>query len=116
MTLFDIFCSSLILIGVFFTLTGCVGIYKFHDIYTRLHAASKGTTFGFAFIVIGAALILGQPTDIAKALLAVIFQFITAPIAGHMIARVAIQKGLKPIESPTEEEKTVDAIPRLETD
>lgn len=90
-------------IGLFFVITAAIGVVKFKDVYARLHAASKGGTFGFAFIVLGAALMHGDPTSLTKAFLAIIFQFSTAPIAGHMIARVALQKGIKPIANPEEE-------------
>lgn len=95
----DYFFILLIFIGVFFVLTGAMGILKFKDPYTRLHAASKGTTFGFAFIVMGAAFLSGNASDIGKALVAVIFQFSTTPIAAHMIARLAIRKGIHPVRN-----------------
>lgn len=83
--------------GLAFMLIAGIGVFRFPDVYTRLHAVSKGTTFGFMFVVMGAALLLGNSTDIAKAMLAILFQFMTAPTAAHMIGRVAIKKGLKPV-------------------
>lgn len=91
---------ALIFVGLFFLLTAALGMVKLPDLYTRLHAASKGTTFGFSFVVIGSAILLGEPSDIAKALLAVLFQFLTAPIGAHMIARVAVQKGIRHVVNP----------------
>lgn len=92
-----IFC---LFFGAFFILTAAVGIVRFKDTYTRLHAASKGSTFGFCFMVLGAALLLGGEDNFAKAILAIAFQFLTAPVGAHMIARVAIRKGLRPICNP----------------
>lgn len=83
--------------GLFFVLTAGVGIMRMPDLYIRLHAASKATTFGFAFIVTGAALLTGDPTNLAKAFIALIFQFVTTPIAAHMVARVALRRGIVPI-------------------
>jgi multicomponent Na+:H+ antiporter subunit G len=91
-------------VGVFFVLVAAIGLLRFPDIYTRLHAASKGVTFGFIFVVLGAAILLEKTgTDLAKVLLAILFQFIAAPVVGHMIARVAIRKGIRPIKNPAGE-------------
>ncbi len=92
---------GLMFIGLFFVFVAAVGIVRFPDIYTRLHAATKGVTFGFAFLIMGAAMLLQKgPDDIAKAVLAIIFQLLVAPIAGHMIARVAVRKGIRPVKNP----------------
>lgn len=88
---------GMLFFGLAFMLIAGIGVFRFPDVYTRLHAVSKGTTFGFMFVVMGAALLLGNSTDIAKAMLAILFQFMTAPTAAHMIGRVAIKKGLKPV-------------------
>lgn len=88
---------GMLFFGLAFMMIAGIGVYRFPDMYTRLHAISKGTTFGFMFVVMGAALLLGGSTDIAKALLAILFQFMTAPTAAHMIGRVAIKKGIKPV-------------------
>lgn len=88
-----------LLIGLFFVITAAVGVLKFKDVYTRLHAASKAGTFGFGFIIIGVAISTGTDTDIAKAFMAVVFQFLTTPVSAHMIARTAVQKGLRPVRN-----------------
>lgn len=96
----DILGHGLILFGLFFLLTACIGIVKFPDVYTRLHAASKGTTFGFAGVILGVAILLGEPMGITKALVAIVFQFVTTPVACHMIARVALKRGVIPVTEP----------------
>lgn len=106
--LFDYFFIGLMFFGLFFIATAAVGVYRFKDLYTRLHATSKGVTFGFGALVIGVAFLLGTPGDITKAFLAVSFQFLTAPVAAHMIARVALRKGVKPIRNPEGEPMDLD--------
>lgn len=93
----DIVFILMLMTGTFFVITAAWGLVKFPDIYTRLHAVSKASTFGFAFIVLAVAFRMGTATDITKAVTAVVFQFVTTPIAAHMIARVAIQRGIKPL-------------------
>ncbi len=97
---FDYFFIALMFFGLFFIATAAVGVYRFKDLYTRLHATSKGVTFGFAALVVGVAFLLGDQGDIAKALLAVSFQFLTAPVAAHMIGRAALRKGVRPVRNP----------------
>lgn len=96
-------CYALIFIGLFFFVTGAIGVVRFQDLYLRLHAASKAGTFGFGFIVLGMALMTflhePNPAALTKAILAIIFQFATAPVAAHVVAKVAIAKGLKPLGS-----------------
>jgi len=105
----SILCIALIFAGLFFVLTGTIGVLKFKDLYTRMHAISKGTTFGFMFVLIGCAGLMGTPMDMGKALLAILFQFLTAPIASHMVGRVAMKKGIRPISSPDDEAPGVPA-------
>ena len=88
---------ALMFIGLFFILTASLGIWRFPDVYTRLHAASKGTTFGFGFIILGAAFLSGDPLNIAKAFLAISFLFLEASVSAHMMANIALKKGHQPV-------------------
>jgi len=92
-------------IGVFFSLLAGVGLLRFPDVYTRLHAGTKCTTFGSIFLC-GSVIILGLKmwylgsTDgyilaihTAGALVAIL---ITNPTGAHAIARAAHRSGVKP--------------------
>ncbi|SHF67061.1 monovalent cation/H(+) antiporter subunit G [Ornithinibacillus halophilus] len=89
----------LLLFGSFFILSGSVGIIRFPDIYTRLHAATKASTLGLAGILIGAFIFLYLEHSIlsGKLLLALLFILMTAPISAHMISRAAHKVGVKPV-------------------
>lgn len=93
-------CIGFMFIGLFFMLTAALGVLRFPDVYCRIHAASKAATFGFGFMVLGMAFLIGTQTDIMKAMVAVTFQFLTAPIGGHLLARVALARGIKPARDP----------------
>ncbi|GAB3050572.1 monovalent cation/H(+) antiporter subunit G [Virgibacillus ainsalahensis] len=88
-----------ILIGTFFVLSAAIGIVRFPDIYTRLHAATKAATLGVATILIGAFLFLYLTESIVsgKLLLAIGFILLTSPVAAHVLGRAAHAKGIKPI-------------------
>ncbi|MGY0694306.1 monovalent cation/H(+) antiporter subunit G [Virgibacillus sp. FSP13] len=89
----------LILAGSFFMLSGSIGVIRFPDVYTRLHAATKASTLGISGILIGAFLFLYVEHSLVsgKLLLAIVFTLITAPVSGHMISRAAHRSGVKPV-------------------
>lgn len=95
----NIVISLFILSGTFFLLSSSIGVVRFPDVYTRLHAATKASTLGIAGILIGAFLYLYVSHSIVsgKLLLAIVFTMLTAPVAGHMISRAAHQNGVKPV-------------------
>lgn len=89
----------LLLSGTFFILSSSIGIVRFPDVYTRLHAATKASTLGIAGILIGAFVFLYVSHEIVsgKLLLAIVFTLITAPVSAHVISRAAHRNGVKPI-------------------
>ncbi len=89
----------LLLAGTFFILSSSIGINRFPDVYTRLHAATKASTLGIAGILIGAFLFLYVSESIisGKLLLAILFILLTNPVSGHMISRAAHKAGVKPV-------------------
>jgi multicomponent Na+:H+ antiporter subunit G len=89
--------SILLIIGTFFILSGSIGIIRFPDVYTRLHAATKASTLGVASILIGAFIYMAYDEHIisGKLILGIIFVLLTAPVSGHMISRAAHRSGVK---------------------
>lgn len=89
----------LILAGTFLILSSAIGMVRFPDLYTRLHAATKGPTLGIACVLTGAFLFLYVTESIVsgKLLLAIVFILLTSPVAAHMLGRAAHSQGIKPI-------------------
>jgi multicomponent Na+:H+ antiporter subunit G len=83
-------------LGLFFLFVGTLGVLRFEDVYLRIQAASKNLTFGLGFLLPGVALLAGDGGALAKAFVIVAFQFLTAPIAAHMMARSALRRGIQP--------------------
>lgn len=94
--IFDIVICLFLLSGAFFLVSGSIGILRFPDVYTRLHAATKSSTLGVAGIMIGAFLFLYVENGIVsgKLLLGIFFVLLTAPVSGHMISRAAYRAGV----------------------
>ena len=82
-------CVALVLFGVFFLVMGAVGVLRFPDFYTRMHAAGKCDTLGTLLIVIGIALYLGPTLGALKVIAIAVFIFMTSPTATHAIAKAA---------------------------
>jgi multicomponent Na+:H+ antiporter subunit G len=79
--------SILILSGAFFILVAAVGILRFKDLYGRLHATTKATSFGLLLLLVGVSLFFNLFPVYVKALLIILFIYLTAPLAAHSIAK-----------------------------
>jgi multicomponent Na+:H+ antiporter subunit G len=88
--------GSIILLsfGVLFLLLGALGILRFPDCYTRMHAAGKCDTLGALLVVSGLAVEHGVSLESAKILFIAVFIFLTSPTATHAIARAARRREL----------------------
>lgn len=105
---FNFFIYILLMIGVFFNILGGFGLLRFPDVYTRLHAGTKCTTFGSIFIT-GSVIILGLKMwylgNIDGSILAIhtagalVAILLTNPTGAHAIARAAHKSGVKPVDA-----------------
>ena len=102
MGIIDIIICICLGIGLFFNLIGVIGLLRFPDVYTRLHAETKTTTFGSIFLgiaVIIYALTQGLPALAVHAAIAVIVLAFTNATGSHAIARAANEAGIKPVQT-----------------
>jgi multicomponent Na+:H+ antiporter subunit G len=86
----------LILVGVVITLFSSLGVIRLPDVYTRAHATTKSATLGVLFILVGAFvyfLFIHNHVSV-RLLMGVVFVFLTAPVAGHLIIRSAHRSGV----------------------
>jgi multicomponent Na+:H+ antiporter subunit G len=92
-----------ILLGAFFVLTAAIGLVRFPDLYSRLHASSKLITLGSAGIFIGVGLEFAQTEALSRLAAVLLFQFLTTPLSAYLIAQAAYLRGLEPLlEGPDE--------------
>jgi len=102
----DIIVYIFLAIGVFFILLAGLGLLRFPDVYTRLHAGTKCTTFGSIFLC-GSIILLGikiwfwgntdGSTLVIHSAAALIAILITNPTGAHALARAAHRSGVKPV-------------------
>ncbi len=110
--IFDIIIYVLIGIGIFFNVLAGIGLLRFPDVYTRLHAGTKCTTFGSIFLI-GSVVLIGlkmwweQDTNgsvlALHSALALIAILLTNPVGAHAIARAAHRSGVKPAQAVIDE-------------
>ncbi len=92
----DYIAGVLLIIGAFFTLVAAVGVVRFPDLYTRMHAASKTGTVGSGVMLLAIAVHSGQFDVVTRAIAGVVFFLLTAPLAAHLLARAAYCTGVRP--------------------
>lgn len=82
-------------LGCFFMLSGAVGLLRFPDFYTRMHAAGMTDTLATFLIVGGLMLLAGWSLALLKLGLILLFIFFTSPTASHALARAAQHSELR---------------------
>lgn len=97
----DVAACVLLCAGSFFLLTGAVGILRFPDFFSRLHAAGKTDSFAQALIMLGLLCLVHRfpeigPGAAVRLVLIVLFIAATAPVATHAITKAAQLDGLQP--------------------
>ncbi|MBO8126089.1 MAG: Na+/H+ antiporter subunit G [Firmicutes bacterium] len=101
-SLSELLTSFFILFGLFFVLTGSIGLIRFPDVYTRLHAPTKSATLGVFGILIASIIHQASHGFLGiKEILTTVFLFLTAPVGAHMIARAAYLTGVQPAQQST---------------
>ncbi len=96
-------------IGLLFNTLGIIGLIRFPDVYTRLHASTKATTFGTIFtglaIVVFAIYTFLSSNEsqylmlIFHVVIAIFALAITNAAGSHAIAKAAMQSGYKPVQA-----------------
>lgn len=83
----------LVLIGGLLCVTAAIGLLRFHDVPTRLHAATKPQVLGLILICIAIALALRSWQVVAFIVPIVMIQLASAPLSAHMVGRQAYRNG-----------------------
>lgn len=86
----------LLLLGAGFFLAGTLGLLRFPDIFTRLHALTKADNVGLGLIVAGLVLQAESLAVMGKLLLIWLLVLLASASVAHLVARTALRKGIKP--------------------
>lgn len=97
MTPIDWLSGLLVLVGAGFGVIGAIGVLRFPDLFTRMHAAGVTDTLCALLILAGLALKAGFTLALAKLFLILVFLWFTTPTATHALAKAAMHGGEKPV-------------------
>lgn len=90
-----------LLLGTLFSILGILGMIRFPDVYTRLHATGKVSVFGAVLLLIaGIAL---TPLSLGKGLVLIGLLLLSAPAVTHAIASAAYRTGI-PMKSASQDD------------
>jgi len=88
----DVVCAVLVLTGSTLALTAAIGLARFPDTLSRMHAGTKPQTFGLILVLIGAFIRLSGHVDGGMLLLTGLFTLITAPVIGQRVGRLVYRE------------------------
>jgi multicomponent Na+:H+ antiporter subunit G len=104
MSALDVLAGVLVLAGSALALTAAIGVLRFPDTLTRMHAATKPQVLGLLLVLGGAAIRLSGNVDVGMLILTAMFTLITAPVVAHRVGQLAYR------EQKVSDELTVDEM------
>lgn len=100
--------AALCAVGGLSTIVAGVGVLRFPDFYTRMHAASVTDTLGALALLIGMAFMAPDFLIVFKLGMIGVFLVLTGPTATHAIANAAFTAGLHPLVGRIDELKAAE--------
>ena len=83
----DVLGAAFVLVGAFLCLAAAVGLARFPDVLSRMHAATKPQTLGLILVATGVELSLRSWAAFGTVVLIAGLQLTTAPVAAHLVSR-----------------------------
>ena len=90
----DLLSAALLLAGAVFFLAGTLGLLRFPDVYTRLHALTKADNVGLGLMVVGLAVQAESWAAAGKLLLIWLLVLLAGASVAHLVAREAVLRGI----------------------
>lgn len=88
--------SFLVIAGAAFFFIGTLGLLRFPDFYSRVHAVTKCDALGAGLVLLGLAIWRGPDGEGVRILALIALLLVSSPTAGHALTRAAFRTGLKP--------------------
>jgi multicomponent Na+:H+ antiporter subunit G len=93
MTALTVLAAALVMVGAGFVVAGTVGVLRFGDARSRLHAVTKADNLGLGLIAAGLALLDGSLTVAIKLIVIWLVAMLASTTAAYLIARHALRTG-----------------------
>jgi len=101
--LLEVLSGSFLLAGSLLCLAGGIGMIRFPDFYTRIHASGVTETLATSLIIIGLMLQNAGVLVLMKLLIIWLLILLTSPTSGHALAKAAYRSGHKPLTTYNQE-------------
>jgi multicomponent Na+:H+ antiporter subunit G len=88
----DVLAFACLLAGAALCFTAGLGLVRFPDVLSRMHAGTKPQVLGVLLVMVGAAIRLDGWANAWMLLLVAAFQMLTAPVSAHLVSRVAYRR------------------------
>lgn len=92
MIVLDVITAVLVVGGSALALTASIGVVRFPDTLSRMHAATKPQVLGLLLVLAGAALRLRGNIDVGMIVLTGMFTLITAPVVANRVGQLAYRE------------------------
>lgn len=86
--------AALVVTGTTFILLASIGVVRMPDVYMRMQVSTKGASLGAGCVLLAVPVFFGDVAIGVRALLIIVFIFLTTPISAHMLARAAYMVGV----------------------
>lgn len=85
--------EALALAGSLIVLLAAIGVVRFTDVFSRMHALAKGSTLGILLLFAGAAVNLGDIESVTTIVLAAVLHVVTLPPGSNLVSRAVNRAG-----------------------
>lgn len=85
-----------LLLGSFLCISGGIGLLRFPDFYTRMHAVGVTDTLGAGMILVGLMILSPDFLVFAKLVMMLLLTLLISPTTSHVLAKAAFHNGLAP--------------------
>jgi multicomponent Na+:H+ antiporter subunit G len=96
----NIVSTTLWLFGAVFFFAGTVGLLRFPDVYSRLHALTKADNLGLGFVIAGLAVQAGDLAVVLKLVMIWALVLVSSSVSCQLIARSTWNRGTPPWRHP----------------
>lgn len=76
--------------GGIILIVATIGVFRFHFVLNRMHAAAMGDTLGILFILLGLILKNGLTLTSAKLLMIIVFFWLASPVSSHLVSKLEV--------------------------
>lgn len=100
MTALEWLAGACLALGGFFYLAGTVGLLRFPDTHSRLHALTKADNLGLGFVCVAMGVLAGDLRVAGLLLVIWLLGLLAATVSAHLIARAALQSSRERADGP----------------